>query len=139
VDNGTRVVALYDKDFLKKFRVYFTTPGESVKFEHGMRNFQGRLRIKPDFIQVTTAAPEDYDGTGVLVPIMLDGAGSARAGRGNRGYDETHVWLRNTSSDWPKAEPIIAEVLCRWYHSHDRIGWGIDNDDESHVRPVVKE
>jgi hypothetical protein len=136
----TKVVVLYDRDYLKKFRVYFASPGERVKFEHNLYAFGGyggRGRTTPDYVHITTVAPANHDGT-VLGPVVLDGRTSALAGAGSVGYDERYIWLVNANSLWPVApDSMIAEVLCRYYHSHERMGRSIDNEDESVTRELL--
>ena len=132
-----RVVVLYDRDYLKKFRVYFSLPNQALKFEHGMRNFVGRMQITPDVVHMVTITPTDYDGSSVLASVTLDGAASQAAGAGALGYDMQFLWLRNVDLTWPKAAHVIAEVTCRWYHSHERFGDHIDNLDETRERPVL--
>jgi hypothetical protein len=142
----TKVVVLYDRDYLKKFRVYFGAPGGApggrVKFEHNMYAFggnyaAGRTRISPDYIHITTIAPENHDGS-VMGSVLLDGRTSALAGAGPWGYDERYIWLVNANSDWPvDPDPVIAEVLLRYFHSHERLGRNIDNVDESVTRALL--
>lgn len=139
-----RVVVLYDADFLKKFRVYFDEANQRVKFEHGMRNWEKdsatgeRERIKPDFVHLVTVQPSDLQDPGVVNPVVLDSWASKRDSDSILGYDEQYLWLYNVNRLIPVegGQPLIAEVLCRWFHHHERFGDGIDNDDESVERDV---
>jgi len=139
-----RVVVLYDRDYLKKFRVYFDEPKQRIKFEHDMRNFYqdpdvgGRQHVTPDFVTLTTIAPADLENPTGLAAVALDGYASSQEGAGIKGYDEKYLWLVNTNERIPLegGAPLVAEVLCRWFHSHDRLGDGINNDDESLERPL---
>lgn len=136
-----KVVVLYDRDYLKKFRVYFSEPGQTLKFAHNLYAFGGgeRGRISPEYVHITTIAPENHDGS-ILGTVALDGKTSALAGAGVWGYDDEYIWLVNANSDWPGgAEPkhLIAEVLLRYFHSVERLGRNIDNNNESEVREIL--
>lgn len=137
----TKVVVLYDRDYLKKFRVYFGEPGAQVKFAHNLfafgGSYGGRTRISPEFVHITTIAPANHDGS-ILGPVVLDGASSDAEGAGPLGYDDQHIWLVNANSDWPvDPDSLIAEVLVRYFHSHERLGRHIDNADESEERELL--
>lgn len=137
------MVVLYDKDYLKKFRVYFSEPGEQVKFEHNLYafgGFGGRARTTPDYVHTTQIAPANYDGSSALGEVALDGAASDAEGQGALGYNERYIWLVNGNENWPGGvEPkhVIAEVLCRYFHSHERMGRHIDNEDETVERALL--
>ena len=138
-----RVVVLYDADYLKKFRVYFDEANQRVRFEHGMRNFERdtarvRQRIQPDFVHLVTIQPSDLQDPGVVNPVVLDSWASMRDADSAFGYDEKDIWLYNVNRLIPSegGQPLIAEVLCRWFHPHERLGNGIDNADESVEREV---